>query len=141
MLAATRAWARHVGQSGVVAGFVEPLRVPPSEAAIRLTEQAPAASPTEAVGRDASCRIGRGLAGTRRPIGILTGPSTGIDGVEVLEIQAYARPRSVAVRAVLEPLPGLAVVGPDDPAGWEAGRYAARVVTEAGVLTYGFCVQ
>lgn len=141
MLAATRAWARHVGRSGVVVGLVEPLRVPPSEAAIQLTAQVPAASPTEAVGRDAACRIGSGLAGTRRPIGILTGSSTGIDALEVLEIQAYARPRTVAVRAVLEPLPGLAVIGPDDPAGWKAGRYAARVHTEAGSLTYGFCVE
>jgi hypothetical protein len=141
MLAATRAWARHVGRSGVVAGLVEPLQVPPSKTAIQVAVQTPAATPLEAVGRDAACRIGDGLAGTRRPVGILTGASTGIDAVDVLEIQAYARPRLVASRAVIEPLPGLVVLGPDDPAGWAAGRYAVQLRTATELLTYGFCVE
>ncbi len=141
LLSSTRAWARHVGGSGVVAGSIEPLRLPPSGFAIRLAAQVPVATPTEAAGLDPDCRIGLGLAGTRRPIGVVTGPSGAITSVDVRVIGAYARSRPVDVRSSLGPVPGLAVLAPDAPRGWGSGRYAVTVSTTGGSSTYGFCID
>jgi hypothetical protein len=141
LLSATRAWARHGGRSGVVAGSVEPFRLPPSDFAIRLAAQAPVATPTEAAGLDPGCLIGEGFAGTRRPIGVVTDLADEVTGLDVRVIGAYARSRPVDVRSALGPVRGLAVFSPDAPRGWGSGRYAVTVGTTEGSLTYGFCID
>ncbi len=124
LLAAVRGWARHAGGQGLVVGTVEPLEGGPAAAAIRLLPQEPGSAVETVEAQGGRCRAGGVMADSIQAIlGVAHRVDEPVDRVTVERLFVGGRTLPVPVRASIDPVPGLAVMTPVDPGGWQVGHY------------------
>lgn len=141
LLAAVRGWARHAGEQGIVVGTVEPLEGGPAAAAIRLLPQEPgsAAETVEALG--GRCADGGVLADAIQPVlGVAHRADESIDEVSVERLFVGGRSLPIPVRVSIDPVPGLVLVTPLDPDGWQVGHYRIVLRSAGGELRHVVCL-
>ncbi len=141
LLAAVRGWARHAGEQGVVVGTVEPLEGGPAAAAIRLLPQRPGAAAETVEEQGGRCAAGGVLADAIQPvIGVAHLVDASIERVTVERLFDGGRVLDVPVRTVIDPVPGLVVMTPVDPDGWQVGHYRIVLQGDAVELRHVVCL-
>lgn len=141
LLAAVRGWARHAGGQGVVVGTVEPLEGGPAAAAIRLLPQRPGAAAETVEEQGGRCVAGGVLADAIQPIiGVVHLVDEPIERVTVERLFVGGRVLGVPVRTVIDPVPGLVVITPVEPDGWQVGHYRIALRGDGVDLRHVICL-
>jgi hypothetical protein len=141
LLAAVRGWARHAGEQGVIVGTVEPLEGGPAAAAIRLLPQRPGAAAETVEAQGGRCAAGGVLADAIQPvIGVAHLVDASIESVTVERLFVGERVLGVPVRTVVDAVPGLVVITPVDPDGWQVGHYRIVLRGDGVELRHVVCL-